>query len=461
MNKTLPSSCGFTRNYSRRNINLTQKFVKCFLLPLIYLAFLSTADAQIIFPYKNTFKTNSQTGITLGESAVLTSGNGTDPAGEGVLRLTTNEGNKRGTAYINQSFPSNRGIHAEFEYFTYGGTRADGIVFYLFNATSSFDPGQFGGALGYAQNANSAAGQGMNGALISVALDEYGNYGVATETKTGGILNTANAPITNRIDVNGIIAVRGAVGPNGERFGGGTGNDAPYLFLGGKVTQVPPTASNVRNDQVLAAADRFNVSVSGRVTNELSNGYRRVKLDIDRNANGFLVNAEVFVGELNKWVSILNNFQYTIANARIPANVRAGFASSTGGSTNFHEIRNINITPAATVLNTPTANNDVATGSANNSVVLNPLVNDNDKVNAADPTFGYAAGQYAQGTLDLDPTTAGIENTFLVSGKGTFSVTDAGVVTFVPLTNWSGIATVNYTFQDTYLKTSTVASITV
>ncbi|RZK73899.1 MAG: hypothetical protein EOO92_17840, partial [Pedobacter sp.] len=43
MNKTLLSSCGFTRNYSRFNISLTQKFVKCFSRSLVFvLLFLST-----------------------------------------------------------------------------------------------------------------------------------------------------------------------------------------------------------------------------------------------------------------------------------------------------------------------------------------------------------------------------------------------------------------------------------
>ncbi|RZJ18516.1 MAG: hypothetical protein EON51_17320, partial [Acinetobacter sp.] len=49
MNKTLLSSCGFTRNYSRFNINLTNKFVKCFSRLLLFVLLFLSAGLQDAF----------------------------------------------------------------------------------------------------------------------------------------------------------------------------------------------------------------------------------------------------------------------------------------------------------------------------------------------------------------------------------------------------------------------------
>ncbi|RYY34178.1 MAG: hypothetical protein EOP46_14285, partial [Sphingobacteriaceae bacterium] len=49
MNKTLLFSCGFTRNYSRFNINLTNKFVKCFSRLLLFVLLFLSAGLQDAF----------------------------------------------------------------------------------------------------------------------------------------------------------------------------------------------------------------------------------------------------------------------------------------------------------------------------------------------------------------------------------------------------------------------------
>ncbi|WP_316801546.1 Calx-beta domain-containing protein, partial [Pedobacter frigidisoli] len=462
MNKALLFSRGFARIFNRSHNYLTKKFVGYFVFAMFFVSIVmlgNEANAQT-FPYKNSFKTNNTTGLVLGgtASASLTSG-GVDPSGDGVLRLTNANTNQKGFAYINQNFPFSRGIHAEFEYFTYGGTRADGITFFLFDGSQTFDIGQFGGALGYAQNANAAANQGMNAGFLALGLDEYGNFGVATETKNGGFTNTAGNTQTNRVDVDGMVVVRGAVGPNNARFG----NQA-YPFVNGKVT----SANNTINSSfILPAADQFTLSTSSRIVNNLLSGYRKVRFDVVKRTGtdtGFSISVDIYVGEKNRWVTILNNAPYVIADSRIPSTLKAGFAASTGGSTNFHEIRNVNITPSAQQLQTPVANNDAATTFINNSagITINVLANDNTTINGPDPVLNSAQGTYASGTLDLNPATDGIiDQTYTVAGQGTFTVDDAGLVTFVPATGFSGTVTANYTFEDTYLKKSTTGVITV
>lgn len=98
------------------------------------------AKAQIGFPYCETFQTESTFAETLfGESVDLTGG---------VLRLTANLNNQNGYVYIDVPFPSTYGIKVEFEYFMYGGTGADGLSVFLFDAdVSNFAPGGFGGSL--------------------------------------------------------------------------------------------------------------------------------------------------------------------------------------------------------------------------------------------------------------------------------------------------------------------------
>lgn len=96
----------------------------------------------------------------------------------------------------------------------------------------------------------------------------------------------------------------------------------------------------------------------------------------------------------------------------------------------------------------PVANNDTGTTSENNSLAVSVLANDTDDVGLA------------PATVDLDPATVGIQNSRAVTG-GSFSVSNTGVVTFTPSTNFNGTATATYTVNDTEGATSNVATITI
>jgi gliding motility-associated-like protein len=62
-------------------------------------------------------------------------------------------------------------------------------------------------------------------------------------------------------------------------------------------------------------------------------------------------------------------------------------------------------------------------------------------------------------TVDLDPTTPGIQTTF-TNAQGTWTVTN-GNVTFTPITNFNGTATINYAVNDNSGGTSNTATITI
>ena len=98
--------------------------------------------------------------------------------------------------------------------------------------------------------------------------------------------------------------------------------------------------------------------------------------------------------------------------------------------------------------NGPIANNDIAFSSANRPVTLDILKNDTDPTDKLDPS-----------SVDLDPNTPGIQK-FLNTPQGTWTV-DNGVVTFQPLPQFLGQASLPYTVQNTKGIPSNIGVITV
>ena len=116
---------------------------------------------------------------------------GAAPIG-GALRFT-NSYNENGAILSNFNFPlSSSGLAVSFTTVTYGGDSggggkdgADGISFFLQDATAAPDVGAFGGSLGYTcSNANNDSTlrpsgvnrgyDGLEGGYIALGIDEYG-----------------------------------------------------------------------------------------------------------------------------------------------------------------------------------------------------------------------------------------------------------------------------------------------
>ena len=142
----------------------------------------SLINAQ--FTITNNFRTNDSSGLKLGDNATLTAASGVDPNGEGWLRLTNAATFQKGYMYILQSFPTDLGVLADFEYKAWrssndGYNGADGFSVFLFNGNvteAEFKLGGYGGSLGYATYNNPAGTTGLSGGYIGVGFDEcYGN----------------------------------------------------------------------------------------------------------------------------------------------------------------------------------------------------------------------------------------------------------------------------------------------
>ncbi|MBC7914372.1 MAG: hypothetical protein H7Y07_09645, partial [Pyrinomonadaceae bacterium] len=338
-----------------------------------------------------------------------------------ILQLTNNSTNQKGHIYIDIPFSSTYGLTASFEYFHYGGTGADGLAFFLFDAAvpaSSFRIGAFGGSLGYAPRVTGTTNEpGLNGAYMGVGFDEYGNFGINSEGKTGG-MGGGLAPNS--------VAIRGPESTGYEYVDGIRTNTAPLNFTIGS-----PAAT--------------------RVTNPASAGYRKVYIELQPQTIGYTVIVKMDIGGVGTQTVLTTNYPYPA-----PASLKIGFAASTGGSTNYHEIDNIaiGVSNIGALIN-PTANNDnVSICDGSSSVSVSVL--SNDVLENAAPTY------FDLTKFDLDPLTAGIQTTFTVAGKGTFTANADGTVTFTKIAGFaSGLAEVDYTITDNYNKTSNQAKLIV
>ncbi|MFN3997019.1 PKD domain-containing protein [Algoriphagus sp.] len=396
------------------------------------------AKAQIGFPYCETFQTAStQSNTVFGGDARLI---------EGVLRLTNNQLDQRGHIYIDVPFPSSYGLKVEFEYFSYGGIGqflADGLTLFLFDGdTQVFNAGGFGGSLGYAQR-NSEPG--LSNAYIGIGFDEYGNFGNSSEGRSGGFFG-----IAQNERVPDAIVIRGP----------GNGNSG-YPFIVGRKTMT------TGNDGLLPGG-QFPISSGGagtsRVTDRMNIGYRRVNLELQPNPNGvgfFLTLTMVITTEqgLPRQITIFDR-PYDFP---APKNLKIGFAASTGGFSNFHEIRNLIVEVSADdQLQNPQGVDfsEIAScaGQENQFYITDEevtLPNENSVIRCL---------QFYQSLEDIKAETGDIcaqarcleQNRVLILPQGTFRASDQeGGFTFFPNEEFiDKSVTVYYTITDSYGKTS-------
>lgn len=366
------------------------------------------------FPYSIPFTSGSIDSRTiLGNTSTLI---------DGVGRLTNNLAFQAGYVYVDIPFSSTYGIKTSFEYFAYGGTGADGMSFFLFDGTvtnSDFQIGAFGGSLGYAPRVVGAdSDPGLKGAYMGIGLDSYGNFGLANESKLGGYGDGVTR-------VRDGISIRGPESDNYRYVAGVQTNTAPYNF---KIESETPA----------------------RVTNPSTAGYRKVYIDLQPLAIGYQVVVKMDIGGVAGTQTILTaNYPYPA-----PPTLKLGFAGSTGGSTNFHEIDNvlIEVSDVASLINPISVDDDIAI--CNESNVTMSVLN-NDDLQNDEPTY------FDVSKLDLDPNTAGIQTSISLSNKGTFVANADGTVTFTPVAAFIGDAEIYYTITDNYNKTSNQSRIKV
>lgn len=409
-------------------------------LPLVLLFFIvcfcTPAFAQ--FPYLESFRNATAPGVNFGgaPSAFLTAGgsaydpitqthNGApiDPVGNGYLRLTNVLRNQKGYIYSNSVFPSTQGLSVQFEYYIYGGNGADGISFFLYDATADpFTIGGFGGSLGYAQiTTTTPASPGVSKGYFAIGLDEFGNFSNPNEGRQGGIPGERPGSVTLRGKGDGAAL---------------TPDNYPYLTS----VRTADLGFGMVGDPVRRQSD------------STSTGYRRVFMDMVPNPNGgYNITVRISRGGARlTTTTVIDNYYYP---ERAPANLKYGIASSTGDQTNYHEIRNvfIDVLDAGSLAN-PVAVNDVLSICQGQVASLDVTSND---------TTSNEGGSINRASIDLDPTQTGLQSSYTIANQGAFSLDSQGNITFVPVSGFIGTATARYNVKDTYGKTSNNATITI
>ena len=234
----------------------------------------------------------------------------------GYLQLTNATGNQAGIAVYKQSFASSTGISVQFTYYSGGGTGADGISFFLLNAdlitaaggtASTVVAGGYGGGLGYSDDGQA----GITDGWLGLGFDTYGNYSGVDRGQTG------TGPLANAIGVRG----------------SGSGN------LGYSLLSSQAYASKIDGTRTV----KVNL-VKVDATHE--------SLSVFMSADGGATFQEVITNEI-------------IAQT-LPSNFYLGFAASSGGSTDTHQIENLSVTvPVNLTVSAPTITYPNTTDASN------------------------------------------------------------------------------------------------
>jgi hypothetical protein len=230
---------------------------------------------------------------------------------EGALRLTDATIDQGAFAVYNQAFAAQGGFTATFDLYAYGGHGADGISFFLLDGQQTGNQaGAFGGALGYASSVTHGQ-PGISGGYIGVGFDEYGNYSNPADSAIGGP----------------------GVSPDSIGLRGSQANGYKYLTGSSLVDQ---TGESVSLDVPGAQGNRGNAKRSVLV--DLS-ATGLLNVFVDLNADGDFLD----VSE-----QAIQNFNVVATNGSLPSTLKFGFAASTGGSTNIHEVDNLVVKTGST-----------------------------------------------------------------------------------------------------------------
>lgn len=319
--------------------------------------------ASLVFPVHAQFKVSSsftnstESGWTLygnnADSGILTGGS-IDAAGNGWLRLTNSVTDRTGRAlYTGGSVPSSSGVVVGFDYVSWGGNGADGISVFLYNASADMSNAKTGASLGYCWGA---------GGYLGIGVDEWGNF--SRDNYNNTCMGSDGTGPGQKPDS---IALRGPVTAQGNPFVA-TQAVAGSLDEPGVTTRPSPHTM------------RFSLIPKGSGT-----GYR---VTVYRDGVAVMTNQD---------------FSYTA-----PTNLRIGVAASTGGSYNYHEIRNFVVSSPADVSVTKTVS---AASILRGHPVTYTLVLRNEDINSVDagnqsPVISAANGPTLTDLLPTEVTSA-------------------------------------------------------
>lgn len=221
-----------------------------------------------------------------------------DPVGDGALRLTET-GSQGGFAILDTPIDTSLGLQIEFDMFQYNSPApGDGMSFFLIDGSSNpTTAGSYGGGLGYASSYFFGYVPGLVGGYVGVGFDAYGGYSEGNIGDGGGGpgVHTANG-----------IALRGDAASD-------------YTLISSHVAAGPLA--------VPLATDR-------------DDAVRHVVVTISK-LNVMSVAVDYGAGLVTELSGI--DLETVNGTGSLPASLKLGFAGSTGGAYDIHEIRNFEI----------------------------------------------------------------------------------------------------------------------
>ena len=322
--------------------------------------------------------------------------------------MTNAAGNQAGAIISNLPFNlATNGLSVQFTTETYagdnnGGHGADGIGFFLQDASAPVNYGDYGGSLGYTcSNQNNSASQGydgITGGYIGLGIDEWGNFlngttiasynaatGATTYTQSTSADNTSSGYgyVPNRIGLRGpgstnwasLSTLKDSAGnplnyyPSGlnsaqqkaavrqacqtgmawdysgvsntASAGSGTTNGFPNPYNSVPTTVSLPNYAAIPNAYTVLTAHHIATEGAAILRGYATPGTTGAAYGTPITYNLTITNSSTPLLSLSYSYGG-GNFLPIITGqalpASLPAQVRFGFSGSTGGSTNIHEI---------------------------------------------------------------------------------------------------------------------------
>lgn len=317
----------------------------CKALACVLIALFAAAVSRAQFTYSEDFKNdtapgwvlnppgNSSTGVVLTSGAAVRSGDPEastsstiDPSGSGWLRLTNNTTNLSNAVYFDTPIPSaGNSVTIQFGVNLFNGnnfnnTGADGLTFFLYDASKAFQVGAYGGSIGYAQKTGV---DGLNGGFVAVALDAYGNFSLQAEGRQGGVQN-ADGSYSTTLQAN-TIAIRGpGQGQTGYNYLAGTG----YRDL---TDTGSPTTLDAADGTVPSLPYTMAFPTATARPNQ-STQYRNVSITLNENSQ---LSVSMQFGEDGLWYNLLN---VDLSSFVRPEQLKMGFSAGTGDGSIVTEV---------------------------------------------------------------------------------------------------------------------------
>jgi len=285
-----------------------------------------------------------------------------DANGSGALQLTNNAGSQVGTVYNSVALPTANGLDVTWDSYQFNGTGADGISFDLASVNPS-DPvapatvGPSGGSLGYTGHGTAA---GVPYGYLGFGADVYGNF---ENSAFGG---------------SGCGQTQGAIAESMGVRGPGDGTTGYCLlaqdnFPAGTKLDSRTATSRGSGATSIAVPEEVVINTSSSSVVASSSGVTVLAGDWMFATEPLVAGAPGTV-----WQSLVGALPtdpvdvpsgWLNATTGLPQELAFGWASSTGGSTEYHQINflsasSLTASPTLALTNTDSGSGTLPTGSA-------------------------------------------------------------------------------------------------